>query len=319
MSNLHDHFVSIAVLTSILLSSSFGMHKFMGFYSVSNPSDLSGGWANSFYSSNHLALVEAHVKIGLDQQLIYLEPDFVTWSANGSRLVLVENWRDIITRRAHVWQELLGNGTVVGFFLGDELMWNGLSYVQLTEWSSALRAIFPSSFIWENEAYPVYSCDPSAPQPQTCPEKFGPCCSYGQIPINITNGIPPGLNVTSVDIYRWDPEAGPIVPKVKAYYSSYLIPRLHSGQRLFVVPGADASNHNPACNASCYDSMCAGDAASFAEWIQSDAVIAGAMPWSWDSCGSGCIPSLDEIGCKHMNATRQAWAAQGREIVLLPY
>jgi hypothetical protein len=305
----------IVLLAAVCSLPTAALQKFMGFYSVDQPKDMAG-WANSFYSTSIAQLVDGKSQYGLTQQLLFV-PQFLTYEANNYRLV--PDWQNIIATEKALWTTLLRNGTIVGFFLGDELMWNGLPYAQLTAWSSAMREAFPSSFIWENEAFPVYSCDPRAPQPQSCPAKFGPCCSYGQVPINITNGIPPGLNVTSVDIYRWNPKEGSIVAKVQQYYKTYLEPRLHAGQRLFVVPGADSSTHNSECDPSCYDSMCAGDAASFAEWIAKDSVIVGAMPWAWESCGNGCIPSHDEIGCKHMNLTRKAWAAAGEKIRKLPF
>jgi hypothetical protein len=305
----------ISLVLVVFAWPSHGLNKFMGFYSVNNPQDMQG-WANSFYSTSVEQLVEGKTKYGLDQQLLFL-PQFLTSTANGLRLV--PQWKSILSSGKALWTELLLNGTIVGFFLGDELMWNNLPYVELTEWSTALRDAFPSAFIWENEAYPVYSCDPSAPPPTSCPVKFGPCCSYQQVPINATNGIPPGLNVTSVDIYRWNPKDGSIIAKVQGYYKAYLEPRLHPGQRLFVVPGADSSTHNSQCSPSCYDAMCASDAENFASWIAHSPVIVGAMPWSWESCGTDCIPSLDEIGCKHMNRTKEAWAAAGRRIKMIPY
>ena len=308
---------TIVVLIASCVWCISGLHKFMGFYTVNDPLDLCG-WANSYYSDNVASLVKGYTACGFRQQLFFIEYLFIELTPTG-QAALVKNWEQVLASNTPLWRDLLRNGTIIGFFLGDELMWNGLPYQSLTEWSNALRHAFPSAFLWENEATPVYSCDPKLPPPTTCPRMYGPCCSYHQKPVLPTNGIPPALNVTSIDMYRWNPKSGPIVPMVQTYYDKYLKPRLHTHQRLFVVPGADASTHNPSCTPSCYDTMCASDAVAFKEWIEQDKTIVGAYPWSWESCGPGCIPDLDEIGCKHMNATKAAWATSGRAIIKVPF
>jgi hypothetical protein len=48
------------------------------------------------------------------------------------------------------------NGTLFGFFVGDELMWGGLPYSLLNYTINMIRTSFPKSIIYYNEAYPVF-------------------------------------------------------------------------------------------------------------------------------------------------------------------
>ena len=226
---------------------------------------------------------------------------------------MIPNWRhEWETQWVPIATELLRNGTIVGFFLGDELMWNGLPYESLLEWSNAVRASFPSAFIWQNEAYPTYACAPG--EAPSCPAKGGngalKCCSAYRVPINITHGIPPALNATSVDIYDWSNSTSGrnLVPgKVRPYYESQLYPRAHPGQRFFQVPGSASSTHNAACDAACYEAAVMHDADEYLRWLQEDPLVAGMMPWIWKNCGRGCIPPKDEIGTENMPLAKAHW------------
>jgi len=306
----------LLLLCSVAAVESAQLKKFMGFYG-GNATEMQG-WSNAFFSPNPKHLVEARL-LGYTHQLLGVYWTFVEEHKRGGKpaLRLVPHWRQLLETLVPLYTDLLNNGTIVGFFLGDELMWNGFPYEELSVWSAALRLRFPSSFMWENEAYPVYNCAPGT-VPSSC-AMYGPCCDYYQRIINITNGVPPGLNVTSIDLYRWNPSQGSIVRQVKGYYRNQLLPRLHEGQKLFVVPGSDASTHNPECNFTCYDTMCASDAAAFYEWILNDSMITGAMPWAWKSCGAKCIGALCEIGTRHMIKAKAAWERAGAKIIQLPY
>lgn len=194
----------------------------MGFYTMHNASALQG-WGNAWFSPYPEKLVAAREQFGYTHQLLSLEWHFVASTPVGNRLIpeWKENWETIW---APLGRELLANGTIVGFFLGDELMWGGLPYVQLTEWSDLIRATFPTAFLWENEAEPVYNCDPTKN-----PEK---CINSRREQINITNGIPPALNATSIDWYAWSNTtvAQHHVESVEWYYNVNLYPRAHPGQ-----------------------------------------------------------------------------------------
>jgi hypothetical protein len=300
----------------------------MGWYgaprSVDNASELAG-WNNAYISSEPQLLVQTRLRYGFTQQLLALEDTFLMQTPNGGPggkpgIVLIPGWRQTLQNLAPLYGEMLRNGTIVGFFLGDELMWNGFAYRDLVQWSNELRKMFPSAFLWENEAYPSYSCDPAKPLPTKC-VAYGPCCSiYGEPTLPLL-GIPPALNATSVDIYAWTPKANKdlVHGRIKSYYAAYLKPRLHPTQTLFVVPGADSSTHNSECDLACYDAECARNAFEFLAWMQSDATIGGCIPWTWRSCGAGCVAPEDERGASTMNKTKAAWREVGRIIMNMSY
>ncbi len=86
-------------------------------------------------------------------------------------------------------------------------------------------------------------------------------------------------------------------------------------------------NHYPngtyICNASCYDVMCAADAADFLAWGLADARVVAIMPWNWGGCpscnGSRWTPPhtccMDELGTDVQPESRAAWAAIGARII----
>ena len=51
-------------------------------------------------------------------------------------------------------RQLLANGTIFGFNLGDELVWNTLKPAEMVKYAEAVRADFPrgQAIIWYNEA-----------------------------------------------------------------------------------------------------------------------------------------------------------------------
>ena len=59
------------------------------------------------------------------------------------------------------------SGTILGFFLGDELPWNGLPYADVETYARAVRATFPAgtAVIYTNAAWPTQlPTMPGAPQ-----------------------------------------------------------------------------------------------------------------------------------------------------------
>jgi hypothetical protein len=276
-------------------------HKFMGWYGGgAYPGELRG-WSNA-YMTTHVADLVAN-RASFSQQLLNVQGVFLYWNytqkpAPGNQLR--PTWRKTLADAAPLWSELLANGTIVGFFLGDELMWNGFPYAELVAYSDAMRAAFPSAFLWENEASSVYKNT----------TKYN------------TTKVPPALNATSVDIYDFTGHLlfrSVYVDRVRSYYDTYLKPKLSPGQKLFVIPGADGSTHNKYCDKLCYSYITARDAALFTKWVSEDATIAGAMPWTWASCGPGCDRYHDETGCRGVPKCKAAWEKYGAEITHMPF
>eukprot|EP01062_Namystynia_karyoxenos_P023764 TRINITY_DN19209_c0_g1_i1.p1 TRINITY_DN19209_c0_g1~~TRINITY_DN19209_c0_g1_i1.p1 ORF type:complete len:311 (+),score=70.04 TRINITY_DN19209_c0_g1_i1:96-1028(+) len=232
-------------------------------------------------------------------------------------LRLRADYKDAWAAEVPIAQELLHNGTIIGFNLGDELVWNCLPPDQLRTASDAVRASFPrgSGIIWYNEA--------SGPASSG---RTGHGCNQSTVDFS----IPASLDWFSVDIYHMDGIVqGWVDAYVKRFYDQYIFPHLSKEQSVMLVPGSFGSNvnHYPngtyVCNQSCYDTMCAHDAGDFYDWAKTDGRVAAIMPWNWGGC-AGCNGSrwtpphtccMDEIGTKDQPKARAAWAAIGAQIV----
>jgi len=267
---------------------------FFGWYGY-NP-DVMEGWTNLGYSLN-LTLLVNNANKGINQ--LYELNDMYIDTPNG--LILSENWTEVITDEII---EMYNNRTIIGFFMGDELMWDGLSYNNLTLTAEYVRFLFPNAFIWENEGANVFKCN----------KTYGKCINGHNRIVNITDGIPPGLSVISVDMYHMNHPDSKFVSVVKQFYQTWIYPKLHNHQRAFTVPGSFASNFNPTCNFNCYDRMCAEDAMNYYSWALEDPLITGMVPWTWYNCTT-CQKFEDEIGTKYMNITKTTWNIIGDLIV----
>eukprot|EP01116_Phalansterium_solitarium_P005425 TRINITY_DN1703_c0_g1_i1.p1 TRINITY_DN1703_c0_g1~~TRINITY_DN1703_c0_g1_i1.p1 ORF type:complete len:312 (-),score=16.40 TRINITY_DN1703_c0_g1_i1:33-968(-) len=307
MCNLQLFVLVIAVFTGS--SSAKPLH--FGWYG--NDPTNQHGWTNLGFSDD-LAVLQQANSFGINQLYQVDGIFFESGTRDGlPALVLRVDWLTSWQSYLPLFNSLLSNGTIIGFFIGDELVWNGLQFSDLILASNQIRTDYPHSFIWENEAVPVFQCLPT--QTPNCTDGPWPaCCDYAKRPI-IKNGvaIPPALSAVSIDMYSWNPNWN-LIAEVQAYYKQYLYPGLLANQSVFLVPGSAASTHNPICNVSCYDELCARDAQAFYEWAQADPLVAGMMPWTWFDC-TGCVPDLDEIGTIHMNVTKSTWIGIGKNII----
>ena len=275
------------------------------------------GWVSLGVGASEKQLTQGRA-LGVPRQFWALEHQYL-WS--GTRdgkpgLRLIHNWKELWHTETPKYRALLNNGTISGFFLGDELMWNGFQYHQLVEWSNLIRATFPNAWIWENEAVPSYNCPISVSlnTTRTCSGPGAPCCDL-QARIVSAPVIPPAISSQSIDLYRWDSGSPSAFELVKGYYKTHLVPRLSSNQSLFLVPGSAASTHNPICNLTCYEDLVSTQAWDFYNWAQeADSRITGMVPWNWNNC-SGCVKFHDEIGTIAMPKARKAWKEIGEKIL----
>jgi hypothetical protein len=95
------------------------------------------------------------------------------------------------------YKSLLANNSLLGFFLGDELLWNGMTFVELKTYARAVRTAFPTNtgaIIYTNAAWPTFF--PTMPgQKQT----FG---TLGAVPdANLWSSVPDELDWFGVDVY----------------------------------------------------------------------------------------------------------------------
>ena len=199
---------------------------------------------------------------------------------------------------------LFTNGTLLGFNLGDELVWNCVEPSAIRTAVATIRQSFPAgeAIIWYNEA----AMDLSNAPKDSCGKRHP----------DFT--IPPQLDWFSVDIYHMDGVVdGWVSSHVKTYYEKHIFPNITGpNQKAVLVPGSFGSHVNHNCNKSCYDIMISHDAVDFAEWAVTDPRIAAVMPWNWGGCktcnGSRWTPPhtccMDEIGTVDMTLSRHAWA-----------
>ena len=166
---------------------------------------------------------------------------------------------------------MLKNGTLLGLFLGDELVWNCLPMDSLITYAATVRRDVPrgSGIIWYNEA--AFFNNPK--NPNMCGETF-------------TYQFSPDLDWFSTDIYHMDGPTGNnwVANYVRSFYEANIYPHLTAEQRAVVIPGSFGSNVNRNCNCSCYDVMCQIDANDFWQWVQVDPMIAAVTPWNWVGC-----------------------------------
>jgi len=286
----------IKIISFLLLQLTLCNSLYLGWYGY----DLNNmvGWTNIAHSNNISLLIE-NSNNGINQLFEITE----LYTNNFDGLILKSSWKNMINDNIKLFNNLFYNKTIFGFFMGDELMWNGLPYSNLTSASNYLRKIYPDSFIWENEAAYALKCN----------ETYSRCFDKNNNTIKITNGIPPGLTAISTDIYHMTPDSN-FVSYVKDFYNKWIYPKLHNNQKVFTVPGSFASNYNSKCDYDCYDTMCAWDALQYYNWALEDDLVIGINPWNWFNC-SGCIKYKDEIGTSYMDITKKIWKTIG-ELIL---
>ena len=201
-------------------------------------------------------------------------------------MVLRPDWQASWGALAAQAAPLLESGVIMGFNLGDELVWNCLDPANLTIAANAVRASFPAAILWYNEATPPLANDID---------------SCGHTHVNYS--IPAALDIFSTDIYHMDGAVdGWVAANVKPFYEAHIFPRLGASQRVMLVPGSFGSDVNKfpngsyICDRECYDRMCALDANDFYAWAAQDERIVAVMPWNWAGCPGCATCCRDELG-----------------------
>ena len=300
-------FLTVTLLPVASFASSL---SWFGFYSANLSSTSS--FSNLFQADT---ISEAQYAKSVGQKSLLLVYDaFFTSVPN--RMILRPDWSSSWTALAAEALPLVTSGVVLGFNLGDELVWNCLDPSNLTIAANAVRASFPRSsgtILWYNEATPPLQSNID---------------SCGHTDLNYS--IPSALDLFSTDIYHVDgPVTGWVEANVKSFYEKLIYPRLGPMQKVMLVPGSFGStvNHYPngtyVCDQHCYDQMCALDANDFYSWALSDPLVVAIMPWNWAGCpscnGSRWTPPhtccMDELGTDVQPLSIAAWSAIGQKII----
>lgn len=222
---------------------------------------------------------------------------------NHKNLTLDPDWKTHWEGVAPVAQELLQNGTAIGFFLGDELVDKCVRFDWIALMATTVKHSFPHAVVWYNEGVPMVK------KPKSCAAPLGPDGRYT---------VPRSVDWFSVDLYHplkdIAPQPGWVESQVQPLYQQHVYPLLNfsAGQRVAFVPGSFSSKVNEKCNAICYREMISIDAAAYFRWAANDPErVAAIVPWHWDGCESNqdCVVHRDEVGTGELPAVAAVWRA----------
>jgi hypothetical protein len=277
---------------------------------------------------------------GPKHQLLQLSDVFFNTSA-APRAVLHPDWQQRWIAVRPLASRLLANGTIAGFFFGDELVGGaGLSLRSLDSAVDVVSRAFdhvPGVILYENEAAHVFLWAPADGHRDQPPQHWA----------NFTRW-PTGLTHVSVDIYHFLPQGHAPVPcgpgfncssacvpspstqtwsarvsglhcagAVEAFYREQMYPRMAPHQRTLIVPGTFGSRDFRACDGTCFDAMMEADALQFFEWAQSDVRVEGFVPWHFFNASSTGAPSAVPcmVGLEGLPRTLETWKEIGRGVV----
>ena len=276
---------------------------YFGFYSDGTITSHMAG-SNLYVAKTAAAAVRANgPEAGGMVSLLEIDSVFLRrWDpANRKNMTLVPDWRARWEAIVPLAGELLSNGTLLGFFLGDELVDKCVRFDWITLMAATVKRAFPNAVVWYNEGVPMLL------KPKLC--AMPPASGYY---------VPHDVDWFSVDLYHplkhIAPQPGWVEDQVRPLYRQHVYPLLNfsAGQRAAFVPGSFSSKVNAKCNATCYADMVAIDAAAYFQIAKEEpANVAAILPWHWDGCESNedCLVHLDEVGTAELPTVIAAWRA----------
>lgn len=211
----------LAMRAAVALPAKCSHLKYFGWWYPGAPgatAETSNFFFQQYSHQNDSQFAESHA-LGL-AGMANVEPDFFTrvLRPNGStntattlRADWAERWAN---RSVSVYKEQLWTGSIFGFFMGDELISNGLPYADLVRAANAVKASFPDSTVYFNAGRGSINNFPGEPQWQ------GP--------------VPAAVDWISFDMYPdiWT------VGGVHDFYRSFIFPLMNPRQRAVLVPPA---------------------------------------------------------------------------------
>lgn len=191
---------------------------------------------------------------------------------------------------------MLANGTLKGFFMGDELIWGGVTTPVLTKAVQLVRRAYPNATIWENDSWcmPILNTD-----------------SWGN-PVYFDR-VPQGLSWWSIDYY---PDVlGTTFANISAFYDAYVFPKVTPDQRLLYVPPSYSARTAEARQRYCGADDCEGVMIQWGtdavNWAALHPNVIGFAPWHWRT-----LPSVEyEPGLSGLPKTKAFYLALGKAIV----
>eukprot|EP01084_Bolivina_argentea_P170721 295841_1 len=221
--------------------------RYMSFWEY-NPAEFAN-WTNYAFTKN-LTLIEEGNLLGINH--LYEVSDIlfdhspvpcINESTTGEPvypIVLKSNYNEEWNKNLPLLSELYANNSIFGFFMGDELVWQGLNPNDLNIAIQTIRANFSDCIIYYNDAKMV----------------FYPGFNFCQLAVNYSK-ISKYLDWISVSYFHHDGPNDSFVSEVQTFYEQHIYPTMNlSHQYAVFVPGSFASNCNAECDVSCYDQMC---------------------------------------------------------------
>jgi len=202
-------------------------------------------------------------------------------------------WRTEWTSAKVALKPFLAQGSVLGVFIGDELISGGkvtyAEFMTCLEAVSELKADHPSLFTWLNEGGTSWT------------EVF-----------KKVGGLPAKLDIISLDDYSLS------VQQHRSFYEQSIYPLMNSKQSAFLVPGAFATRGNSSWTSQS-QWCCGGDTPEacdecmvnrtqgFWQWALEDPRITGMAPWHWDTRGKDEVSKFKEVGVADMPKLKSLW------------
>jgi len=264
--------------------------KYLMFYDY-DPVDQTG-WTNMGFTRVASQVTQGY-PLGFKSMFIV---DFLFFAQDPSsqHLVLVPNFQ---ANWDAAWsgylQNLAQNYGLIGVFIGDELLWQGLSVDNLSVAAATVRATWPNATIYWNEQWKTVVEGTNI---------FGERVDMPQ--------IPEWFDWVSMDYYTLSEEAWTRPPKM---YRESLYPKMTPNQSALVVPGSYGSNVNPKYSLQQYEDLMFQNAWGYYQWTLTDPRIIGMNPWYFGPPGCG-MPGY-EVSTYEMPIVLSMWQKIGNAIV----
>lgn len=246
-----------------------------------------GNWSNVGQSSALTELVNYHKLTGRSSLLELESIFFSTMPPPLKGLTMrpdaFERWKQTASAVAPAVQ----SGIVTGFMLGDELVWNNITWEQLNASAAAVKDYFPSCFIFYNEGgAPLYEGR-----------------NINHFPVQYPH-VPAAIDFVSSDDYGDMTQ----IKNTRWFYKKFLYPKLLPHQRVMLIPPA----YNTTCCASPLlpdiDACLLKQMRLYLDWADDDELVVGSDVFHWSTYGA-------DIGLMSLPQTMACYIQLSQQLV----
>lgn len=181
---------------------------------------------------------------------------------------------------------------VVGFQLGDELVWNGVTWAQLNATSVLVKTTFPHLFIHYDEGgKPLYH--------SPCMNVNHQVCEYEH--------VPDAIDYVSTDDYL--PFSAHNAARM--FYEKFLFPKMRPHQRVWVIPPTfNSSETCPGVGTSieAIDACLLNQTLSYLRWADADDRVVGIDAFHFGTYGA-------DVGLVGLPRTLECYRTLGQQLV----